>query len=167
MLTCIIDYIGLEYCAGAYEPVAYLNSLPGISIESLDKTADSEQVTYLGVWEDVQSNAARQFKNDVIGQLRNCYELSKDCDYEEMICDNLEILLDSWMYLCAIWVMTFRLSSDRLTRYTTVDRDQAAELRSEYEAKYRNALEQSVKLMDISSCEMCCNPNPVSVTWLP
>ena len=50
MLNCFIDYIGLSYCSGVYEQPGsglYLNSLPGISIESIDKIADSEQITYV------------------------------------------------------------------------------------------------------------------------
>lgn len=169
-MECIMDYIGLSYCeadAGAYAPAVYLNSLPGITIESIDKIAEADQVTYKGVWNDVQTSAIRQFKIDVISEIKKCYQLNRECDYEELVCDNLEILVYAWMYLCAIWLMQYRLTSSRLNRFTTVDKDKATELLSFYQDKYSVALSQSVLLMDVSGCELCCGNNPEVVTWIP
>jgi len=169
-MNCFIDYIGLSLCAGAYDAPAsgiYLNSLPGLSIESIDKVANQEQVNYLGVWDDVQTNAVQQFKVDVIAEMQKCYQLNCDCDYEALICENLEVLTQSWKYLLGIWVLIFRINSNRLNRFTTLDITQAKELKDHYQYEYDKFLKQSVLCMDISSCELCCGGNPQIVTWLP
>lgn len=170
MLSCFVDYIGLSYCAGIYEQPAsgiYLNSLPGISIQSIDAIADDEQLTYLGVWEDVQSSAAAQFRIDVISELNKCFKLDRDCDYTTMICENRDILIQAWKYCLAVWLMIFRLNTDRLNRYTTVDKKQAEELKTFFQVEYEKALTQSVKLMDTTSCCMECGGNPEYVTYMP
>ncbi len=168
-MDCFIDYIGLSLC-GAYTAPAsgiYINSLPGLSIESIDKIADQEQVTFLGVWEDVQTNAVAQFKIDVIAEMNKCYQLNCDCDYDALICENLEVLTQAWKYLLGIWLLSFRINSNRLNKYTTVDATQAKELRDYYQAEYDKFLKASVGCMNISSCELCCGGNPEVVTWLP
>lgn len=169
-MTCFQDYIGLSLCAGAYESPAsgiYINSLPGLSMESLDKIADQEQVNYLGVWEDVQANALPEFRIDIMAEIRKCYELDCDCDYDALICENLETLTQAWKYKLGIWVLMFRLNSNRLNRYTTVTTESAKELLAFYQAEYEKMLSSSVLCMDISSCELCCSPNPSVITWLP
>lgn len=170
-MTCFIDYIGLSYCTvGVYEQPAsgiYLNSLPGISIENIDKIADSEQISYLGVWDDVQKFALAQFRLDVINEIKKCYALNKDCDYDAMICDNLEELTVAWKYLLGVSMMIFRITSDRINRWTTIGRDEAKELQAFYQAEYEKALHQGVLLMDTDECCLKCESNPSVVTWLP
>ncbi len=170
-MECFIDYIGLSYCErGVYDTPAsgiYLNSLPGISIENIDKIADSEQVTYLGVWADVQSFALAQFKLDVMTEMKKCYQLNKGCDYDALICDNIEELTLAWKYMLGVSLMIFRLTSDRVNRWTTVDRTQAQELRDLYQVNYENSLKQGVLLMDTDECCLKCESNPNTVVWLP
>lgn len=170
MLSCFIDFVGLSYCAGIYEQPGsglYLNSLPGISIESIDKIADSEQVTYLGVWDDVQKSAVAQFRIDVLAEIKKCFKLDRDCDYDALICANAEILVQAWKYLLGVWLMIFRINSTRLNRFTTIDAKKAEELRDFYQLKYEEALQQSVLLMDTSECCMQCQGNPETVYQLP
>jgi hypothetical protein len=171
MLDCLIDYIGLNYCStGAYETPdsgLYLNTLPGITIESMDKIADREQITYLGVWNDVQRSAAIRFKNHVISEVTKCYQLNKDCNYEDLVCENKEKLAQSWAYLLANQLMVERIYSTRLNRFTTIDIEQARELKDFYEQEFFKELELAVKLMDVSGCELCCGGSIQSVTWIP
>lgn len=170
MLSCLIDFVGLSYCPGIYEQPAsgiYLNSLPGISIQSIDAIADSEQITYLGVWSDVQISAGAQFRIDVIAELNKCFKLDRGCDYDTMICENREVLIQAWKYSLGVWLMIFRLNTDRLNQYTTVDKKQAGELKDFFQIEYEKAITQSVKLMDTSGCCMECGGNPESVVWLP
>ncbi len=64
-MDCLKDYIGIRHCSQEYPPSGlYLNNLPGISTELVDKIANSEQVTFLGVWEDVQTRAIGRFVQD-------------------------------------------------------------------------------------------------------
>lgn len=170
MLTCLVDYIGLQNCGGVYEQSEsglYINSLPGISLESIEKIADAEQVTYKGVWDDAQTEAMVRFKIDFIAEVTRCYKINKECDYEAMACANMEILVNAWRYLLGNQLMLFRLTTTRLNRFTTVDKDQASELKDFYQVEYEKALSQAVRLIDVSSCCMECGGNPEYVTWLP
>jgi hypothetical protein len=169
-MVCFNDHIGLSLCAGAYDVPAsgiYISSLPGLNLESIDKVATQEQINYIGVWEDVQVNAVQQFKVDVMAEMRKCYQLNCDCDYDELICANIDVLTQSWKYLLGIWILVFRINSNRLNRFTTVNIEQAKELKDYYQAEYEKFLSSSVLCMDITSFELCCGGNPEIVTWLP
>lgn len=169
-MECFVNYIGLSQCAGAYDAPAsgiYINTLPGLQLEAIDKIATQEQVNYLGVWADVQSNALPDFRIDVMAEIRKCYELDCECVYDDLICENLEVLTQAWKYKLAIWLLWYRINSNRLNRYTTIDIPQAKELLVHYQVEFARMLEASVKCMDISSCELCCSPNPSIVTMLP
>lgn len=169
-MTCFQDYIGLSYCGGVYEQPPsgiYLNSLPGISIQNIDAIAEQEQMTYMGVWQDVQSSAIAQFRIDVIAEMNKCFQLNRQCDYTSLICDNRDILVQSWKYCLAVWLLYFRLNTDRLNQYTTVDRKQAEELIAFYQVEYEKALAQGVRLMDTEECCLECGGNPEIVYMLP
>lgn len=170
MLDCFIDFIGLSYCGGVYEQPGsgiYLNTLPGISIKSIDAIATSEQATYKKVWDDVQKSAVAQFKIDIMSELNKCVKLVRDCEYDTLICDNKEVLLQAWKYSLGVWLMIFRLNTDRLNIYTTVTRDEAKELKDFYQLQYEEALKQGVLLMDTKACCLPCEGNPAYVTYLP
>lgn len=167
-MDCLLNYIGIRGC-GEEAPASnqYINTLPGISLESLDKIADSEQITYKGVWEDVQAEASTRFYTDFIEELNKCYALQPYCDYEQMICDNKARLINAWKYLLGNQIMVFRLYTPRLNRFTTVDIEDAAKLMDYYQVEYEKSLKQAMKLIDTSSCCMPCSGNPEYVTWLP
>lgn len=167
-MDCFIDSVGLQYCQGETPASGlYLNSLPGISIESIDKIADSDQVTYLGVFADVQTNAKAQFRLDILTELNKCYRLNKDCDYDTLICDNTDVLYQAWKYLLGVHVMMFRQASDRLNWFTTVSLEDAKTLQGLYQNSYEESLQQGIKLMDTSECCMKCEPSPKRVVWMP
>lgn len=169
MLNCLKDFIGLSYCDGDAQPPSglFLNSLPGISIESIDKIAEAEQAGYLGVWKDVQTSALAQFKIDVLAEIHKCYQINHECDYDALICANKEVLAQALKYCLVVWLLLFRITTSRLNRFTTVDRKQAQELRDYYQTEYDNALKQAVQIIDVTSCELCCGGNPEYVYALP
>ena len=168
MIDCFIDSIGLQACAGT-EPASglYLNTLPGLSVEAIDNIADAEQVTYLGVYADVQKNALAQFNLDVRGEIGKCYRVNKDCDYDTLICNNAENLYLAWKYLLGVHIMDMRIFSSRLNWFTTVSMDDARELQGVYQAKYEEALKAAVQIMDTSECCLTCAPSPKYVWTLP
>lgn len=167
-MECLIDYIGIKGCSTNLPASGlYINSLPGISLESMDKIADEEQITYLGMWGDVQSEAAIRFYTDFIEELNKCYQLSAYCDYEEIICNNKMRLVNAWRFLLGNQLMLFTLFSPRLNRFTTVGLEDAEKLRDHYQVEYEKSLAQAVKIVDVSSCELCCGGNPETVVWLP
>ena len=169
-MECLIDYIGFFNCADQPDPPSgmYINTLPGITLESIDKIATNEQVTYLQVWADAQKEASIRFLNDFKIELNKCYTLSNKCDYGDMICDNIDHLLVAWRYLLGNQLMLYRVNSTRLNRFTTVDKKQAEELVNYYQIEYEKALQLSMKLIDVSGCcKQECNNNPQHIYWLP
>ncbi len=70
MANCFESYIGLKGCNSvAPKSGLYLNSLPGISTELVDKIANADQITFAGVWSDVQTIAKGQILNDIVNGL--------------------------------------------------------------------------------------------------
>lgn len=167
-MDCLTGYIGLKVCGTeTSESGLFINSLPGISFESVEKIADSEQISYAGVWRDVQAEAQARFFVDVIDEISKCYQITPYCDYEEIICGNKHILGNAWRYLLGNQLMLFRIYTSRLNRFTTVDLEQAKELRDMYQVEYERSLAQAVKLINVSSCCLECGGNPETVTWFP
>lgn len=169
-MECLIDYIGFFNCANADAPASgmYINTLPGISLESIDKIANNEQVTYLKVWQDAQAEASIRFKLDFIRKINECYTLSRKCDYEDIICDNIDHLLVAWRYLLGNQLMLYRIHSTRLNRFTTIDKKDAEDLAAFYYSEYVSALDTSMKLVDVSGCcEQECTNNPSHIWILP
>lgn len=168
-MTCLFGYIGLSFCNGDAAPASglFINSLPGITIESLDKVATEEQTTYMGLWEDAQKEAAIRFKADFIFKVRECFEINTECNYEDFICNNKEKLVNSWRYLLGNQLMIYRIYSTRLNRFTTIDIEEAKQLKDFYQVEYEKYLAQEIKFIDFSDCCMPCNTSVNTVTWLP
>lgn len=168
-MDCLFGYVGLSFCSGDTPPASglFLNSLPGITLESLDKVATEDQITYLGLWEDAQKEAAIRFKADFISKVNECFEINTECDYESFICENKENLVNSWRYLLGNQLMIYRLYSTRMNRFTTIDLNTAAELKDFYQVEYEKYLAREIKSIDFSECCMSCGGNPATVYWMP
>lgn len=76
-MNCLIDSVGLIGCGGV-APASGLtvNQIPGISLKSIEKTANEEQRDYLGVWNDVQIRASKRFPIDVAAKLGVRFKLN-------------------------------------------------------------------------------------------
>lgn len=65
-MVCLVDYIGLKTTGAIPASGLYINSLAGMSTELADKIANSEQITFMEVWKDVQTRAFLRLQNDVV-----------------------------------------------------------------------------------------------------
>lgn len=172
MDSCLKDFVGIKTgCPDESTPDSglYINSLPGVSLESIEKTATEDQETYLGLWDDVQTEAWARFLIDFREAVSECFELTKRCDYEALICDNKDVLVNAWRYLLGNQLMLFRINTTRLNRFSTIDAAEAAKLVDYYQAQYEKALLQAVQLCDITvcRCQLVSDPKPKQVQWLP
>jgi len=80
-MDCLLNHIGILGCNSVTPPSGvYINELPGISLKSIDKIADSEQATYLGVWDDVQKRTVRKFGTAITSYFGRKYEVKKLVD---------------------------------------------------------------------------------------
>lgn len=76
-MNCLNDFIGLTGCTVATPASGlFINSLPGISLKSIEQLADAEQQTYVGVWNDVQVRAQSRLLMDVRSQFNNRYKIA-------------------------------------------------------------------------------------------
>jgi hypothetical protein len=169
-MSCLTGYIGIKNCPGAESPESglFVNSLPGISLESIDKSANELQISYAGVWADAQDEAWPDFRLGFISELTKCFQITTKCDYDALICANKAVLANAWRYLLGNKLMLIRKYSDRLNRFTMIKKEESDELINLYQVEYESALKQAVLLIDISSCScMECGGNPQTVTWLP
>ena len=153
-MDCFLDYIGIKGC-GAPVPDSgvYINDLPGVTLENIERIADAEQETFLGVWKDVQALGVRQFGRKLLFAFRNRWKeacCKEGCDPEELICreDVIPLFTDALLYYLGAQLMTERLYSIRLNRFTTIDREQAAELRDYFMAE----MEEPFKIASVQCC---------------
>lgn len=167
---CLKDYVGVKLCDDSLNPPGsglYINSLPGLSIEALDNIADSEQITYKGIYSDAQDEAWQLFQVDFFNALSNCYDIKSTDDWSSLICPNKKKLVGAWRYLIGVELMIYRQYSPRLN-FFTMDAKEAAGLQTLYQTEYESALEKSMKIIDISSLHIHCGPGQIqSVIWLP
>lgn len=77
-MDCLRDFIGISWCGNTTTPPSglYINQLPGISFKGLQGIADSEQVTFAGVWDDIQTRAIKRFSLDVKQKLSKLWSLA-------------------------------------------------------------------------------------------
>jgi len=75
-MSCLKGYIGVK---GPNMPVPvsglYVNSLPGITLGTLDKTANEEQQTFFQVWDDVENRGITRFMSNISSALSANYRL--------------------------------------------------------------------------------------------
>lgn len=68
----------VDWCGNTTTPPSglYINQLPGITFKGLQSIADSEQITFASVWDDIQTRAIRRFELDVRQKLSAKWALS-------------------------------------------------------------------------------------------
>lgn len=77
-MDCLSGYIGIRGCSDS-EPASglYLDDLQGISIKSIDKIANAEQITYKGVFTDIERRALRRFESLITNWLSLKYQIKR------------------------------------------------------------------------------------------
>ena len=78
MTSPLLPLVSLRY-TGSPVPTAglYLNDLPGISITAIDAIANTEQATFLHVWETVQTRASQLFTTAFVNAVSKRYRLRR------------------------------------------------------------------------------------------
>jgi len=166
---CLKNYVTIKDCGGAPLSGQYLNQLPGISLESTQKIANGEQVTYVGVFAEVQDRSWNRFLNDYRVKLRAKYKLKKDCVFADRICDDKDTFLQAWMYLLGAELMIERTVTPRINKLTTIDANKAEELRDMFTGMYENAMDDIINATRIEKEDPCfeCRESFVRVERLP
>lgn len=79
---------------------------------------------------------------------------SLKCSLENLVCNNKELFTGAWINLLSAEVMTERLYSDRVNRFTTIDRKRAEELRQEFDAAFIGEIDNVVDSLELQ--DKCC-----------
>lgn len=100
IMQCLISYVGIRGCGIDTAPLStiYINSLPGVSMKMMDKIADEETKTFMGVWDEINQRAALRFESEVNRIMNERYKL---CSYNQVI--NLGKVLDEVVAPLAEW----------------------------------------------------------------
>lgn len=91
------------------------------------------------------------------------------CDYSNIVCSDKPAFVNAWMYLLGAELMVERMYSERVNKYTTVDRDQAAELRDLFTGQYENALDDIAQGLQVTAEDGCieCRETVSRIERLP
>lgn len=78
-MDCLLEYVGLFKGCGGQDPLSgmYLNALPGIQFSGVDEIANEDQINWVGVWADLQATAKDTFKEDILAQFGQQYQLKQ------------------------------------------------------------------------------------------
>jgi uncharacterized protein YlbG (UPF0298 family) len=159
-MDCFKDYIGINACGNETSVSGlFINQLPGVTFKMITGIIENDQDTFVKLWKDIQERALRKFGKDYHSKFTKKYVGfccdSADCDPEKICCDNIEIFADAWLYCLGVELMIERLYSTRLNRFTTIDKDQASELRDYYMVEYEKNLNYAIKYLPKAIIENC------------
>lgn len=162
MLDCLVNLIGLKDCSNDIpESGLYVNTLPGITIKQLQRIADSEQLNYVGVWNDAQEAAAAEFYADFQNYLNYYFKINccaENCDVEDIFCQYVARLAVPYRFLLGVHIMNARIYSERINFFTTVGIDEARELKDFYQVQYEKYMKAAVKAIPqaiLNGCYEC------------
>ena len=82
-MDCLKGLIGFRGCIGFESKVGrYVNDLPGISLESVEKIANDEQESFLGVLEAVENRSLKRFESAVRLEFSKKYSIKSIVESE-------------------------------------------------------------------------------------
>lgn len=138
--NCLKDFVGVRGYHVAPESGWFINQLQGVSLKAIQYTADSEQVTFLAVWDDVQARAWVRLSTDFRTLMRSKYCLGSDAETDAIICGDKSLFTRAWLYALGIELIQERLQSERINKLTTIDREKGKELEATFTEIYESAL---------------------------
>jgi hypothetical protein len=84
-----------------------------------------------------------------------CYSIA--CGIENFVCQRLSLFEEPYMYLLGAEFCRERISSDRVSRYTLLDREEAVKLRDEFEEQFVEMLQGVLKGLKVPGDGYCFN----------
>jgi hypothetical protein len=159
-MDCLRGYIGISPAVGEVGSNLYLVELSGITLNNLEKIAErqAEQPDFEAVFRDCEKRAVLSFKAAFTARINDCYHICDSGLVECLICENRERLAAALWYAIGAEVMIERQGSDRLNRFTTIDRKKASDLQSFFEERYAYELNNAVKSINPNESS-CIEPN--------
>jgi hypothetical protein len=81
--------------------------------------------------------------------------VSVTCAYDSILCANKKIFTTVLWYLLGVELLTERIYSDRLNRYTTIDLKRATDLRKELEEKFMEEMQATFDGIELTTWDGC------------
>jgi hypothetical protein len=82
-----------------------------------------------------------------------------ECSVSNFVCQRIDSFKDAFLYKLGVEFCNERIYSDRVNRYTLMDREEAEKLRVDFEAQYQDLIEAALKDLEVRESDECfeCN----------
>lgn len=149
-MESLYSYIGLSSKVSEVDSGLYVDALPDISINLVDKLTDNEGEMVEELWATIEKRGILKFRTLFIAEVNRCHHISKIDVCECLIEENVDILATSLWYLLGAELMYERISSARLNRFTTIEKSKAKELRNSFMDLFTDELQTAVAGIDVN-----------------
>ncbi|MFY0654986.1 MAG: hypothetical protein JXQ96_23345 [Cyclobacteriaceae bacterium] len=92
-----------------------------------------------------------------------------ECSVSNFVCQRIDNFKDAFLYKLGIEFCNERIYSDRINRYTLMDREDAVSLRDEFKLEYDQLIEAALKDLKVTESDECfeCNKSVNYKVMLP
>jgi hypothetical protein len=147
----LYGYIGFSSKLSEVESGLYLDSLPDISINLLDKLTDIEEGDISVLWTKIEDRAIKKFRTLFINAVNKCYKINDIPICECLIESNFETFGIALWYLLGSEMMFERINSNRINKFTTIDKAKARELQQAFIDTFQDELTVAVNSIDVNN----------------
>ncbi|GEO08772.1 hypothetical protein [Segetibacter aerophilus] len=147
-MSCLKDYIGIDGVIPAVTPPSglFINRELTIPVQHISSVASTSQIDLATVWSEVQDKAIKKF---IIRVQLGMQELFNSCDVDEdWVCANIEKLAMPFIYYLGSELMIEIKHTNRINRYTTIDKHRATELKYEFDNEFQVQLKAALTLIN-------------------
>lgn len=154
-MECFEGYVGVAAICSQAAPASglYVTDLPGISLQSIELTADEEMKNFMGVWEKVEKRSLRKFRSAALAKINECFCISDITVIDCLLCANLDLFAISLQYLLGAELCYERLYSTAINRFTTIDKKEAGTLRNDFLIDFETELASAMKGIDLKESD--------------
>lgn len=114
---------------------------------------------------EVESRTIRAFRTKFTAQLNRCFKIHDRESVEKLICENKDLLAESFLLLYGIETLAQALGSQRINGTTTLSLGRTREVKAELEDAFARELSEAVAGLDITSVMPVEAGGFVSVTF--
>jgi len=148
-MDCLKDYILLDGVTPKVTPNSnlYLNRELTIPMLHISGMVSNDQGTLEGIWDEVQTKAIKKF---LIRLKLGMQELFSNCMAvdEAWVCKNRETLAMPLLYFLGTELMLEVTHTNRINRYTSIDKNRALEMRDEFTREFQVQLKAALEMIN-------------------
>jgi hypothetical protein len=136
------------------------------TIESTDQATGGFPYISRGEISNSSSKVYRNLSGSATGLIVNFNIL---CSIDQFVCNRVELFKESFLYKLGVEFCNERIYSDRVNRYTLLDRAEAIRLRDELKTEYTEKINGVLKGVEVRDNDYCfeCNKQFTMAYALP